>query len=105
MSDVLLLKKKNWGPGRGEGCEEFTTEKLEREAKLAAEKKANERRLAIEEKRLAAEKLDRVVRLAAGADERRIAAEREERQGSQTLGTTDPREFPAQRTGIASYAG
>src|SRR6218665_2215352 len=53
----------------------LAAEKLEREAKFAAEKEADERRLALEEKRLAAEKSERDDRLAAEADERRFALE------------------------------
>src|SRR6218665_1919364 len=55
-------------------------EQSERNAKLAAEKEADERRFAFEEKRLAAEKLEREARLAAETDERRIAAEREKEE-------------------------
>src|SRR6218665_1768118 len=43
----------------------LAAEKLERETKLAAEKEADERRCALEEKRLAAEKLERETKLAA----------------------------------------
>src|SRR6218665_828543 len=66
----------------------LAAEKLEREAKFAAEKEADERRFALEEKRLAAEKSERDDKLAAEkeADERRfdfeekgLAAEKSER--------------------------
>src|SRR6218665_3185419 len=43
----------------------LAAEKLERETKLAAEKEADERRFALEEKRLTAEKLEREAKLAA----------------------------------------
>src|SRR6218665_476760 len=48
----------------------LAAEKLERETKLAAEKEADERRLALEEKRLAAEKSERDDKLAAEKLER-----------------------------------
>src|SRR6218665_1579343 len=53
----------------------LAAEKSERDDKLAAEKDADERRLILEEKRLAAEKLERETRLAAEADERRFVLE------------------------------
>src|SRR6218665_1738268 len=53
----------------------LAAEKSEREAKLTAEKDADERRLAIEEKRLAAEKEADERRLA--LEEKRLAAEKE----------------------------
>src|SRR6218665_1028214 len=57
-------------------------EQSERNAKLIAEKEADERRLALEEKRLAAEKSERDEKLAAEKSERddRLAAEKLERE-------------------------
>src|SRR6218665_1309015 len=66
--------------------EEVKAERLRVEAvelqKLQLQKEADERRLALEEKRLAAEKSERDDKLAAekDADERRIAAEREKEE-------------------------